>query len=913
MAEAPAVIPPKVSPAEAPASSAPKVAPAEKVKASPAKKESQKKSFVIESSSEDVPILKKSPGKPAAKKPSTPKKTSRKELEEDDDVVVIDDEPALKKMRPASSPKKAASPKKSAPKKVVEEEEQEKKPAKTASPKKAPETSGKRERETAKVNEEKEDTPKKKGKPGGAAWRSFKDRAPPPMLGMKDLPQGKPYCLYGKVFVITGILESLDRDTAASLIEEYGGDVAKSVAKKVTHALVGNEPGPSKVKEIEERKLPMLTEDELFEMIRTLPEQKPPKDFLKKREKAAKAKVEGKEQPKEVLEAIRSVKPSGGGGVPLPSAVIAAAPPTSTPVARATPATPVVAPLGMSGSTQEQSRSQGTSTPGASQPLTFQADLWTTKYAPKDSKLLLSNPGPIKKVQEWLARWPKAHNDKGFKKALLISGVPGIGKTTTANLLAREAGYNVIEFNASDTRSKKKMQEEGFTEIGGNRSMNEFFGAKSQANTAAAAALKKKTLVIMDEVDGMGGSDRGGNQELIALIKKTRIPIICICNDRQKATVKTLANYCEDIRFQRPQADHIASRVRAIMENEGFKYIDMNALRSLCASVNNDIRQVLNLLQMLRLTTDRLEGSPEAFQSAMAEGRHVELNSFAIIPQLFSGGARTPSQALDLFFHDYDLIPLFIQENYLSAIPNVPKHVVIENMAQAADCISYGDIVKDTLMQGQEWGLLPFLGMVSTVIPCALLRGRAGKVDFPEWLGKNSTASKEKRLLKEIQIHMSAKTAGAGKAEILLDYIPSLAVPLLRPLQERGKDGIDEVLQVMEEYGLTKDDWETIFVLNGMEESIQKLDSQLKSAFTKKYNKTQKKFAVAPVGKKGGAKREVDEDIGFMNEEAAEVVEGSASEEESEKIEKDALIKKKAKKAAPAASKAKATATKKKK
>jgi replication factor C subunit 1 len=713
----------------------------------------------------------------------------------------------------------------------------------------------KRERESAKVNE---DAPKKKGKSGGAAWWSNKDSAPP-MLGMKDIPQGRPFCLYEKVFVITGVLESLDRDTASSLIQEYGGLVAKSVANKVTHALVGNEPGPSKVKKIEERNIPMLTEDELFEMIRTLPEQKPPKDFLKNLEKSAKAKVEeakveGLEQPTEDVKEQSSI-------------AIAA---------------------------------------------TFQPDLWTTKYAPKDSKLLLSNPGPIKKVQEWLARWPKAHNDKGFKKALLISGGPGIGKTTTANLLAREEGYNVIEFNASDTRSKKKMQEEGFAEIGGNRSINEFFGAKSQANTAAAAAaaLKKKTLVIMDEVDGMGASDRGGNQELIALIKKTKIPIICICNDRQKATVKTLANYCEDIRFQRPQVDHIVGRVRAIMENEGFKHIDMNALRSLCASVNNDIRQVLNLLQMLRLTTDRLEASPEAFQSDMAEGRHVELSSFAIIPQLFSGGARTPSQALDLFFHDYDLIPLFVQENYLSAIPNVPKHVMIENMAKAADCISYGDIVKDTLMQGQEWGLLPFLGMVSTVIPCALLRGRAGKVDFPEWLGKNSTASKEKRLLKEIQIHMNAKTAGAGKADILLDYIPSLAVPLLRPLQEKGKEGIDEVLQVMKEYGLTKDDWETIFVLNGMEESIQKLDSQLKSAFTKKYNKTQKKFTVAPVGKKG-TKREVDEDIGLMNEEAVDVMEGSASEE-VENFEKDALIKKKAKKAAPAASKAKPKATKKK-
>lgn len=35
----------------------------------------------------------------------------------------------------------------------------------------------------------------------------------------------------------------------------------------------------------------------------------------------------------------------------------------------------------------------------------------------------------------------------------------------------------------------------------------------------------------MDEVDGMSGGDRGGVQELINLIKNTRVPIVCIAND----------------------------------------------------------------------------------------------------------------------------------------------------------------------------------------------------------------------------------------------------------------------------------------------------------------------------------------------------------------------------------------------
>ncbi len=44
--------------------------------------------------------------------------------------------------------------------------------------------------------------------------------------------------------------------------------------------------------------------------------------------------------------------------------------------------------------------------------------------------------------------------------------------------------------------------------------------------------------MIMDEVDGMAGNeDRGGMQELIGIIKTSKVPIICLCNDRQSAKV----------------------------------------------------------------------------------------------------------------------------------------------------------------------------------------------------------------------------------------------------------------------------------------------------------------------------------------------------------------------------------------
>ena len=44
-------------------------------------------------------------------------------------------------------------------------------------------------------------------------------------------------------------------------------------------------------------------------------------------------------------------------------------------------------------------------------------------------------------------------------KAALLSGPPGVGKTTSASLVCQEKGFTYIELNASDARNKKTLQE----------------------------------------------------------------------------------------------------------------------------------------------------------------------------------------------------------------------------------------------------------------------------------------------------------------------------------------------------------------------------------------------------------------------------------------------------------------------
>lgn len=61
----------------------------------------------------------------------------------------------------------------------------------------------------------------------------------------------------------------------------------------------------------------------------------------------------------------------------------------------------------------------------------------------------------------------------------------------------------------------------------------------------------------MDEVDGMSAGDRGGVADLIASIKISKVPIICICNDRYSQKLKSLVNYCLLLSFRKPTKQQV--------------------------------------------------------------------------------------------------------------------------------------------------------------------------------------------------------------------------------------------------------------------------------------------------------------------------------------------------------------------
>ena len=75
------------------------------------------------------------------------------------------------------------------------------------------------------------------------------------------------------------------------------------------------------------------------------------------------------------------------------------------------------------------------------------------------------------------------------------------------------------------------------------------------------------------------------------MIKATRVPIICICNDRQHPKIRSLANHCFDLRFYKPKVEQICGAMMSVCFKEGVQ-IKQQALSEIIMASGQDVRQV---------------------------------------------------------------------------------------------------------------------------------------------------------------------------------------------------------------------------------------------------------------------------------------------------------------------------------
>lgn len=207
-------------------------------------------------------------------------------------------------------------------------------------------------------------------------------------------------------------------------------------------------------------------------------------------------------------------------------------------------------------------------------------EMWVEKYKPTSSNDIIGNGDQINNIKKWLKAYPKV-----MKKYMMITGDPGIGKSTSVNLIGKEFEFKIIEINASIEKGENEGKEEKE-----NKTATKLINIVGNTFT--------KNLLLIEEIDGMKLTSKSFKK----IIKNAKIPIICISNDNgygsksKSKKIKELIKNGYHIAFLQPSIKEISKPIFSICEKENIQ-LEICELNQLCESLKCDVRSILNNLQ----------------------------------------------------------------------------------------------------------------------------------------------------------------------------------------------------------------------------------------------------------------------------------------------------------------------------
>ena len=300
---------------------------------------------------------------------------------------------------------------------------------------------------------------------------------------------------------------------------------------------------------------------------------------------------------------------------------------------------------------------------------------WTHKYRPEKREDFVGNKRAVSEVEKWLKKWK---NKPPRKKALFIYGPPGIGKTSIAEVLAKEHGFELIEVNASDKRNKGTLEED--------------LGKTVKQNITL---FGKKRLILIDEMDGLSGSqDRGGISAISNIIEETTSPMILVANtieENMESRFRSILKKAKSIEFKPLKHQEITLKLNQLAEKQEIT-VNPEVLTEIAIKSNGDLRSAINDLEIVACGKENVE----LVDIKVLEKRDKLDYTPNILNKIFTSrnfweARQTINQCMikydDLYDWIYENLPIVLDEpsERLDALEKLAKADIYQNRAKSGN------------------------------------------------------------------------------------------------------------------------------------------------------------------------------------------------------------------------------------
>ncbi len=382
------------------------------------------------------------------------------------------------------------------------------------------------------------------------------------------------------------------------------------------------------------------------------------------------------------------------------------------------------------------------------------SESFAEKYRAKSFSEIVGQEKAIYEIKSFLQNFNKSRS----KKALLLHGPAGTGKTSLVLAAAKENNFEIFELNSSDLRNRKKLEET----------------LKPAVEQSTLSGRGK--LILMDEVDGVTGTDIGGIPELARLISITKQPIIMTCNDVWQSKLSPIRIKSKLVEMKALQRETIAMLLRRVAEKESIPvntiFINQIAIKS-----QGDLRAALNDLQSHSIG--------ENLFVDITEKRDVEDSIFNILRKIF--------KERDSFLNLFDTTKMSLDEILLWIEENIPKEYRNESLVRAYYALGNADVFRGRIYRNQSWRFLVYqnifqsagVSFAKTSVNQGFTKYERPKRVLKIWLN-NQKVARKKTIAKKYSsfVHCSSKRT-------MRDF--QILIPILR------RHEVQEQLQLSDE------------------------------------------------------------------------------------------------------------------